>query len=110
MPRAGPDDLKRIRLWMVSRLGGVPCWSWIHQPVGWYGKRAGGRWAFIHNGRRLGRRTSWTRDWRNAAELREAVQEWLRIYNEVRPHEALGWRTPSEKRAENLGIDLKTAV
>lgn len=28
----------------------------------------------------------------------------------VRPHEALGWKTLSEKRAENLGTALKTAA
>jgi transposase InsO family protein len=32
------------------------------------------------------------------------------VYNHVRPHEALGWMTPVEKRAENLGIELNQAA
>lgn len=52
----------------------------------------------------------WTRDWQSIDELREAVEQWLRIYNEVRPHEALGWLTPAEKRAENLGIEVNLAA
>jgi len=32
------------------------------------------------------------------------------VYNQVRPHEALGWLTPAEKRAENLGIEIHQAA
>jgi putative transposase len=52
----------------------------------------------------------WTRDWESLEELREAVTEWLQVYNHVRPHQALDWMTPAEKRAENLGVELKTAA
>lgn len=52
----------------------------------------------------------WTRDWHSIDELRTAVEGSLRIYNEVRPHEALGWMTPAEKRAENLGIEVNLAA
>jgi len=52
----------------------------------------------------------WTRDWESLEELREAVTEWLHVYNHVRPHQALDWMTPAEKRAENLGVELKTAA
>ena len=52
----------------------------------------------------------WTRDWASAAELREAIEDWLYVYNHVRPHEALGWMTPAEKRAENLGSGLTQAA
>ena len=52
----------------------------------------------------------WTRDWESLEELREAVTEWLYVYNHVRPHQALDWMTPAEKRAENLGGELKTAA
>jgi len=52
----------------------------------------------------------WTRDWESLEELRKAVEQWLRVYNEVRPHEALGWLTPAEKRAENLGIEVNLAA
>ncbi len=52
----------------------------------------------------------WTRDWASLAELREAVAQWLHVYNHVRPHEALDWMTPAEKRAENLGIEINQAA
>lgn len=52
----------------------------------------------------------WTRDWTSIAELREAVRRWLHVYNHVRPHQALGWRTPAEKRAENLGVEFNQAA
>jgi putative transposase len=52
----------------------------------------------------------WTRDWESIAELREAVAQWLHVYNHVRPHEALSWMTPAEKRAENLGVEFNQAA
>lgn len=52
----------------------------------------------------------WTRDWTSIEELRAAVAQWLHVYNHVRPHEALGWLTPAEKRAENLGIEFNQAA
>jgi putative transposase len=52
----------------------------------------------------------WTRDWESLDELRKAVVEWLHVYNHVRPHQALDWMTPAEKRAENLGVELETAA
>jgi len=52
----------------------------------------------------------WARDWESIDELREAIAQWLHVYNHVRPHEALGWLTPAEKRAENLGIELNQAA
>ena len=44
----------------------------------------------------------WLRDWTSAAELQEHLTAWLRVYNEGRPHQALGWQTPSERRAARL--------
>lgn len=44
----------------------------------------------------------WLRDWTSAAELQEALSTWRRVYNEERPHQALKWQTPSERRAERL--------
>jgi putative transposase len=45
----------------------------------------------------------WTRDWESLEELRAAVTAWLREYNFERPHQALGWQTPAERRAQSLG-------
>jgi putative transposase len=44
----------------------------------------------------------WTRDWETIAELRAAIEAWMRTYNEHRPHQALRWRTPAEQRSHNL--------
>jgi transposase InsO family protein len=52
----------------------------------------------------------WTRDWESIAELQREVDRWLVVYNQVRPHEALAWKTPAEKRAENLGVRLNRAA
>lgn len=46
----------------------------------------------------------WTRDWESIAELRAAIDAWLQEYNHGRPHQALGWQTPAERRAANLGL------
>jgi len=51
----------------------------------------------------------WTRDWESIDELREAVREWLHSYNHERPHQALSWMTPAEKREENLGRAKRAA-
>ena len=52
----------------------------------------------------------WTRDWESAAELRNALGAWLKTYHYERPHQALGWKTPAEKRAENLKLRLAEAA
>lgn len=44
----------------------------------------------------------WLRDWDSAEELRAALEAWLVRYNTRRPHQALGWDTPSEYRARRL--------
>lgn len=49
----------------------------------------------------------WTRDWNNVAELREAVRGWMKTYNEERPHEALNWKTPAQKRHQNLNCSSR---
>jgi putative transposase len=33
------------------------------------------------------------------AKARQAVEEWIRWYNDARPHQALGYRSPREFRA-----------
>lgn len=52
----------------------------------------------------------WTRDWESADELRAALAAWFEVYHNERPHQALGWKTPSEKRAENLKQQLTMAA
>jgi transposase InsO family protein len=52
----------------------------------------------------------WLRDWRNAAEIREALLAWQVRYNTKRPHQALGWKTPAEYRAEMLGLAVEEAA
>lgn len=44
----------------------------------------------------------WTRDWESIEELRIAIQVWLQAYNSERPHQALAWAAPLERRAQNL--------
>ena len=44
----------------------------------------------------------WTRDWESIEELRNAIQAWLQAYNSERPHQALAWAAPLERRAQNL--------
>jgi putative transposase len=47
----------------------------------------------------------WLRDWEDIEELRAAIEPWRRFYNDERPHEALDWQTPSERRAQRLPGD-----
>lgn len=44
----------------------------------------------------------WLRDWDSIDDLRAAIAAWVKRYNEQRPHQALGWKTPAEYRAEKL--------
>ena len=46
----------------------------------------------------------WLRDWESAEELREAIERWRIFYNTERPHQALGWATPAQKRAATLEL------
>jgi putative transposase len=52
----------------------------------------------------------WTRDWVSIDELRAAVRTWARRYNEQRPHEALNWKTPAQKRELNLNPPQREAA
>ena len=83
------------------------------------------RWAVQHRFSAVGRPTGnaiaeriiltmkaeliWTRDWRSATELREALRAWMHTYNHERPHEALKWKTPAQKRETNLNPRLIAA-
>lgn len=52
----------------------------------------------------------WLRDWESADELRVAVAAWLRHYNTQRPHQALDWQTPAERRIERLAAPAALAA
>jgi putative transposase len=52
----------------------------------------------------------WLRDWESADELREAIAAWLRHYNTVRPHQALNWQTPAERRVERFATPVAIAA
>ncbi len=45
----------------------------------------------------------WVRDWESADELRGALTAWMIRHNTTRPHQALDWQTPAERRTEKLG-------
>lgn len=44
----------------------------------------------------------WLRDWEDIDEVRAELESWRIFYNTERPHEALGWQTPAERRAALL--------
>lgn len=48
----------------------------------------------------------WLRDWTSIIELQAALDEWRRMYNEDRPHQALNWQTPTEVRDRHVGRRL----
>lgn len=52
----------------------------------------------------------WLRDWDSADELRVAIAAWLHHYNHHRPHQALNWQTPSERRADRLAVPVAMAA
>lgn len=51
----------------------------------------------------------WPRDWKSLAELRAAIDAWMVTYDELRPHQALNWSTPAERRAEHLSQTQRMA-
>lgn len=52
----------------------------------------------------------WLRDWDSLEELRAALDAWRASYNSERPHQAIDWQTPAERRAERLSPDYKAAA
>jgi len=52
----------------------------------------------------------WLQDWDDADELTAAITSWLTHYNARRPHQALGWQTPNERRASRLAAPLLVAA
>lgn len=52
----------------------------------------------------------WLRDWPDAETLRLALLAWAAAFNDERPHQALDWQTPSERRAALLGVPQRRAA
>lgn len=52
----------------------------------------------------------WLRDWDSADELRAAIVTWLHHYLHHRPHQALNWQTPIERRADRLAAPVALAA
>ena len=44
----------------------------------------------------------WQHVFHTFAKARQAVQEWIRWYNDGRPHQALGYRSPCDFRAHEV--------
>jgi putative transposase len=84
------------------------------------------RWRLLHTFAPVGRPTGnavaerfirtlkeeliWLRDWESADELRAAIKPWLEHYNTHRPHQALNWQTPAERRADRLAAPIRVAA
>jgi transposase InsO family protein len=47
-------------------------------------------------------RCVWQHVFRDFAEARREITAWIRWYNTARPHQALGYRSPTEWRAQQL--------
>jgi len=52
----------------------------------------------------------WLQDFDNLAELQTALDRWRRSFNHDRPHQALTWQTPAERRAANLDAGVARAA
>jgi len=44
----------------------------------------------------------WQHNFRGYVEARAAIASWIRWYNERRPHQALGYLSPHQYRAQQL--------
>jgi len=52
--------------------------------------------------RSLKEECTWQHDFGSFQDARSTVSRWIRWYNEERPHQALGYRSPAEHRAQQL--------
>ena len=46
----------------------------------------------------------WIRSFRNFRDARREIDRWIGWYNEGRPHQALGYRSPRQFRAQQLNL------
>ena len=70
----------------------------VFAPVG----RPTGNAVAEHTLRTMKEECVWLEDWRNARDLRAALEAWRRSFNEVRPHQSLNWLTSAEYRSQRL--------
>lgn len=84
------------------------------------------RWGLIHTFAPVGRPTGnalaertirtmkeeciWLHDFANLSELKAALALWCHAFNHERPHQALAWSTPAERRAANLASRIAEAA
>lgn len=52
----------------------------------------------------------WLADFASMADLQAALDAWRDCFNNGRPHQALGWQTPAQRRAERLGQPYREAA
>ena len=52
----------------------------------------------------------WLADWNTIEHLQAAIDAWLWEYNNERPHQALDWQTPAERRQERLVGSVRVAA
>lgn len=52
----------------------------------------------------------WLADFASREDLQAALDDWRATFNERRPHQALQWQTPSERRAEQLYVPMREAA
>jgi putative transposase len=46
----------------------------------------------------------WLEEFDTVEDVQRALDRWRHAFNHERPHQALGWKTPAEVRAEKLGL------
>jgi putative transposase len=73
---------------MVERCGAKNVTTAVRHP------QSCGRLERFH--RTLKEELIWQQEWEDVAEVRAAVEQWLRFYSEERPHSALGYLSPRE--------------
>lgn len=52
----------------------------------------------------------WLRDFDSLPQLQAALDQWRDVFNHHRPHQALAWQTPAERRARHHGHRLQEAA
>ena len=93
----GSDCAELCKLWRIEH---------TYAPVG----RPTGNAVVERLIRTLKEEVIWLRDWDTVEQLRETVAAWVVRYNERRPHQALGYKTPSEYRAQHLATPIRLAA